>query len=107
LGLGFGFAAAFFGLSSSSSSASLSFDFDFFLVFFLGVPSVSFVFPFTLDFFLAGLVRSRSPLASEAVAAPSFEESLSLGEPESETDAWKSSTAQTSHRQPTEPQTIK
>lgn len=79
LGLG---AAFFFGLSSSASlsatspsplAASLSLPFVFFF------------------FFVAFLVKSRSPLASEAVAAPPDEESESLGDPESEPDALKSS----------------
>ena len=69
----------------SSSSASLSSDaaaFAFFLgdAFFFGALPLPF----------AAFVNSRSPLASEAVLPPSSDE-LSVGEPESDPDAWKSS----------------
>lgn len=64
------------------SSASLSSEtaFAFFLEAFLGA----------LPLPLAALVNSRSPLASEAVLPPSSDE-VSVGEPESESDTWKSS----------------
>jgi len=40
-----------------------------------------------LFFFLSPSVMARSPLASDAVAAPDPSESLSLGDPESDCDA--------------------
>ena len=90
----FFFGAAFLGLSSS---ASLSPPFSaavFLTAFFFGASPLSpslalaLAFPFA---FLALLVSAISPLASEAVSAPELSESLSLGDPESEPDAWKSS----------------
>jgi hypothetical protein len=85
---GFVFGEAFAGLSPSSASPSLALAF-FFFGFFGGSPS--FALPLLFAFDLAAFVSSRSPLASEAVALPSTDESLSLGEPASEADAWKSS----------------
>ena len=87
----FFFGAAFLGLSSS---ASLSAPAVFLTAFFFGASPLSpslalaLAFPFA---FLALLVSAISPLASEAVSAPELSESLSLGDPESEPDAWKSS----------------
>lgn len=85
-----GFDAAFFfpPSSSSPSLSSAAFAAAFFLAGFF-VPSAA--LPLPLDFFWTSSAIARSPLASEAVAAPESSESLSLGEPESESDASKSS----------------
>ena len=115
LGFGFGLeGAAFFDFSSSSSSDSL---FAFFAGFFFPDASPDSLAFFVDDFFLgddpsstaslvlalvlvltlalalllAALANSRSPLASEAVSPPPSDESVSLGEPASDSDAWKSS----------------
>ena len=84
LGFGFGLGAAFFGFSSSSASLS-SVALDFFVdVFFADALPLPFL-----------PVKSRSPLASEAVCPPSSSEDDSVGDPESESDAWKSSSEDT------------
>lgn len=101
LGLGFGF-----GFSSSSTSIA-SFPSSFFGLdlafglagFFFGSSSASPPSAWALDFFLvnfffpffAALANSWSPLASDAVTPPPDSVSLSLGEPSSVDDAWKSS----------------
>ena len=99
LGLGFGF-----GFSSSSTSIA-SFSSSFFGLglalglegFFFGASSASLPSACALAFFLvsffpfADLVISRSPLASDAVTPPPDSSSLSLGDPSSVDDAWKSS----------------
>lgn len=104
LGLGFGF-----GFSSSSTSIA-SFSSSFFgldlalgfVGFFLGSSSASLPSTWGFGFFLvcfffpsfAAKANSRSPLASDAVTPPD-PESLSLGEPSSLDEAWKSSSKRT------------
>ena len=85
------FLGFFFSPSSSSTSTSLLDDAAFF--FFVGGASLSpFAFAFAAFFFGPFLSISRSPDASDAVAPPSESElESSVGEPESEEDAWKSS----------------
>ena len=102
-GFGFGFSFGSFGLglglASSSSSTSMASSFESFLAldlsFGLGFDGPSApdeeALGFGLDVFLASLVIAISPLASDAVLAPEESESLSLGDPESEPDALKSS----------------
>lgn len=77
----------FFGRSFPSSLGSLA---AFLTFFFFSPPSPSSAA--SLVFFLGFLAKSRSPLASLAVAAPpSLSVSDSDGEPASDSDAWKSS----------------
>ena len=75
------FRALFFaGLSASAFFALFA------GAFFLGA---ALALPLPLPF--PAFMKSRSPDASEAVCPPESDESESVGEPESESEAWKSS----------------
>lgn len=79
--LGLALALAFLITGFSSSSASLPLALAFF---FLGLSSF---FALPLPFvFVALLASAISPLASEAVSAPDSDESLSVGDPASDSE---------------------